>query len=212
MTTVTISIPVLGKKIRLDEESALIFWEDGFPCTDIKPVQPESLFREEYAPEIEKALAIWRECRWEVVTVREMIPSADCSHYVESESEPFHKLVQGNPLPWMGHWMDEGSIRRHVITEMAKADGAFEVAVKAAAQDWLNKAITEGGVLVEDGLPPFFDPRPGIIQDLQDWGWDVPEGTLAGYNGDECVLCIPGKSPIYGDYTEELAEKLGIEL
>jgi hypothetical protein len=212
MTTVKIFVPALNKKVLLNEDSTLISWVDGQPGTSIRLVQPEELFRDEFLPEIEKALAIWRECRWELTTVREMIPSADCSTFVESQSEPFHKLVQGQPLPWMGHWMDEGSVRRHVITDMAKKDGTLEAAEKAAAQEWLDAALAEGGKLVEDGLPPFFEERPSILQDLKDWGWDVPEGTLAGWDGDECVVVVPGQSPVFAGCTEDLAEKLGIEL
>lgn len=212
MTTVKVLVPTLNKKVLLDENSTLISWVDGQPGTKNRIIKPEELFRDEYLPEIEKTLAIWRECRWEVATIREMIPSADCSRYVESESEPFHKLVQGQPLPWMGHWMDEGSVRNRVITDMAKKDGTWEAAKKAAAQEWVDAALAEGGELVEDGLPPFFEDRPSILQDLKDWGWDVPEGTLAGWDGYECVVVIPGQPPVFAGYTEDLAEKLGIDL
>lgn len=212
MANVKIFVPALNKKVLMDEDSTLISWVDGQPGTTIRIIYPEELFRDEYIPEIDKALAIWRECRWELTTIREMIPSADCSHYVESVSEPFHKLVQGQPLPWMGYWMDEGSIRNCVITSMARADGTLREAEKAAAQEWLDAALVEGGKLVEDGLPSLFEERPSILRDLEEWGWDVPEGAVAGWDGNECVVVVPGQLPVFAGCTEDLAEKLGIEL
>lgn len=217
MTTEIVYVPFLDKKIRLDDQSDLIRWWDGDPCADVpESIPAEELFREEYLPEIGKALAIWRECEWEPETTVsvEYIPTPDCSGMVPSTHTTIvvWRLVKGNPLPWMDHTMSDESVRRYAIVKAAEADGSYAAALKAAAQQWLDKAIAEGGEIVDNGLPPYFDLNPGILRDLKDWGWNAPEGTVAGFDGDECVVCIPGQSPIFGDCTETLAEKLGLDV
>lgn len=163
-----ILLPVSGKKVELDSESTLILYEcdelgRNHPTPKITLPSNEDLYSPRYEGKIQETLAVWRQCRWEKVEVFDQVISRNRRDglVVETISDGTRWVLrEGNPLPWMYPHMDEAWIRGEVIRQAAKADGSLTAALVAAEEQWLAKALAEGGQCPPPVQKPLPSTRP----------------------------------------------------